>query len=302
MVATSVAWRALRGMRPRLIALAACFLLVACSASGGAGSSVPLSDPEAIDPAADGGDSGATSQATWQKGGPRATCERYLACALDDSPEILAPLLTAYGKEGSCWKERTEAECEAACSKALGRTANTRSLACNFCEKAADCDERTTSTCDLATRTCVGCGVGKSSCLGRKCDDDPSTCAAGEACIVSSSERQCATDARGKKCVSDGECGKGFLCAEGVCRLAACSERPSASRAHCGAGEVCAFAGGREAACVPSKEGKACTSMNQCGWGFTCVASTCTKMCSNDDDCKSGMVCGNSAEGYPVCK
>lgn len=255
--------------------------------------------PSATSGRVDGGeDDDAGAPPSWASG-PRASCERYIACAESASPEGLALILDAYGEGGSCWSQRGDDACEAACENGLDRLGSGKTAACNFCKDDEDCEGRgDTSVCDTAKKTCVPCGGARKQCLGRPCGQGAGACAVGEVC-PGGYDPKCVKNVQGKTCSGSDDCGTGFDCRGGACRLKDCSDRDESGRARCGAGEVCSYglgSWGAVRACVPDLVGQSCqvgVGVPVCGGegSFACVVGACRKICGEDEHCPVGQSC-----------
>ncbi len=139
---------------------------------------------------------------------------------------------------------------------------------------------------DTTSTDPAGAAEGRSSfgfwVLGDNCELT-ADCLPGEYC---DSARVCR--ARGGPCAKDVDCGKGFRCFEGRCRLSA---RACGADAACLVGEVCDALLG-ECTPRPTCEVDAATGTPRpCPLDFVCEADVCKRQCVGDADCLPGERC-----------
>lgn len=138
-------------------------------------------------------------------------CSEYIACIAAKSPEMLDPVVAAYGNAGSCWDEMSADACEDACAAGKAKSG--------------------CGVCNPASGSCLGaaCAAGKRCALGEECANG-----------------RCIEEVR-KTCASDSDCPATHGCFGAGCGYA-CLLRCTTD-ADCPANTDCVSTGNGESAC-----------------------------------------------------
>jgi hypothetical protein len=163
-------------------------------------------------------------------------CDRYIDCALEASPQAIAPILLSYGPEGECWKTsdlQVLDICKRACD--AGREALEPLApdfgACGECTEDLHCDDSDQPRCETDENVCVEC-ISDGDCNGELCHPDEHTCVA---CVGDADCPGGACDPESFACVgclTDEHCGAG-VCDVEVMQCVGCQITPDCSEGVC---------------------------------------------------------------------
>jgi Cys-rich repeat protein len=278
----------------------------------------------------DGGESSADLDGG-ADGGQPAICARYVRCATQAMPASAAPVLAAYGPQGSCWESTAQVaeDCIAGCLAGIEQLHPLSPAACALCESDAECGGATPAcdrslgecvacstdehcppsqpSCDTTSQRCVECG-NDAHCSGSM----PACDLATRECVQCTDNKHCpdampACDDEQQKCTTclvDADCRAPLLgCLEGV------SENfcvPCTADAHCSSAEPrcllpSGFANDKEYTCVECLSDEDCTERGRpyCRPSFFLLPHasdyTCVE-CTQDEDCATGETCDGSLD------
>jgi hypothetical protein len=226
--------------------------------------------------------------------GSSAACDAYIACVADTTPQELAGILAAYGKDGSCWKQGDTSLCDGACR--TGTIAQHKlypnAASCNTCATNADCPS-SMPACDPSTSKCVECGVdsdckkpGLAGCdvtthtcvactTDAECMNDPGKprCdVATHACVACETNADCLgevcdpTTKQCRQCQVDGECAPG-VCNQGNCVQCRTDAQCGGATPHCGPNGACIQCVS-DSECAPG----ICSAVGACCGATACAA------------------------------
>ena len=233
--------------------------------------------------------------------GGAAICEQYIACSAALTPAALAPVLAAYGSEGSCWGSLGAAQCESACRSGL---TSLRLLpggdneACAQCNATLPCSDPELPAC--VDGECIPCSEDRHCSFGgcdwraQRCVDclqDTDCSGASPACD--------ATKQRCVGCTADAHCPTARpACDRSAARCVTCLQD-----AHCPPATprcLSTLEGGRCVACTGNTDCP--TTAPHCANGlmlFEAATFSCGP-CRRDDECADDERCDSITGCRPI--